>query len=94
MAKYRKKPVVVEAIPCVEIITKMALHWQELPKWVSYAYEEGIIRAITIGGFTVATLEGPHTALRGDMLIRGIQGEIYPCKRSIFAQTYDLVEEK
>lgn len=35
--------------------------------------------------------EGP-TAYKGDMIIKGIQGEIYPCKKDIFDATYDLVE--
>lgn len=94
MAKYRKKPVVIEAIPCVEIIYGMEFQWEALPKWVKDAYDDSTIRVITPHGFLVRTLEGSHTALRTDMLIKGVQGEIYPCKRDIFAATYDLVEEK
>jgi diketogulonate reductase-like aldo/keto reductase len=93
MAKYRKKPVVIEAIPCIEIIYAMEYQWEALPKWVKDAYEEGVITAIGWHNFTVNTLEGPLTALRGDMLIKGVAGELYPCRDSIFVATYDLVAE-
>jgi hypothetical protein len=91
MAKYRKKPVVIEAVSCAEVIATMNDNyvWKMLPKWVSDAYEEGVIREVRIGGFTVNTLEGPLTALRGDMLIQGVQGELYPCRDSIFIATYE-----
>jgi hypothetical protein len=93
MAKYRKKPVVIEAVPCADIISAMEHNWLALPKWVVDAYEEGIITAVNTSGFTVNTFEGPLTALRGDMLIRGIVGELYPCIDSIFIATYEPVEE-
>jgi hypothetical protein len=91
MAKYRKKPVVIEAVSCAEVIAAMTDNWKMLPKWVSDAYEEGVITAFTPHGFTVNTLEGPFTALRGDMLIQGVAGELYPCRDSIFIATYELV---
>lgn len=40
----------------------------------------------------VGTLESPHIASPGDYLIRGVAGEIYPCKPDIFARTYELAE--
>lgn len=39
--------------------------------------------------FTVNTLEGWMTGSAGDYLIRGVQGELYPCKEEIFEETYD-----
>jgi hypothetical protein len=94
MAKYRKKPVVIEAVPCSDIISAMEHSWLALPKWVVDAYEDGIITAVNTSGFTVNTLKGALTALRGDMLIKGVAGKLYPCRDSIFIATYDLVEEK
>jgi hypothetical protein len=88
MAKYRKKPVVIEAVFCAEVIAAMTDNWKMLPKWVSNAYEEGVIVAINAHGFTVNTLEGPLTALRGDMLIQD-EDKIYPCRDSIFVATYE-----
>lgn len=40
----------------------------------------------------VSTLESPHIASPGDYLIRGVAGEIYPCKPGIFASTYEIAE--
>ncbi len=80
-------------MPCSEIINSMGNAWEALPKWVQDAYDQGTIRVITNDGFLVRTLEGSYTALRGDMLIKGIKGELYPCKPDIFAATYELVEE-
>lgn len=39
----------------------------------------------------IGTLEGTHEAKPGDWIIRGVKGEIYPCKPDIFAQTYEAV---
>jgi len=41
-------------------------------------------------GLIVQTLEGDHKASKGDMIIRGVHGEYYPCKPDIFAETYDV----
>jgi hypothetical protein len=41
---------------------------------------------------TIKTLEGNHTALPNDFIIRGVKGEYYPCKPDIFEQTYEVVE--
>lgn len=40
----------------------------------------------------IHTLEAPHVASPGDWIVRGIHGELYPCKPDIFAATYDLAE--
>lgn len=40
----------------------------------------------------IGTLEGPLTVSPGDYIIRGVKGEIYPCKPDIFAATYEEVE--
>jgi hypothetical protein len=46
-----------------------------------------------LGGLTIYTLEGRHRAEVGDWIIRGVAGELYPCKPDIFDQTYEPVEE-
>jgi hypothetical protein len=89
MPQYRKKPVVIEAVRCADVLDAMANDWQALPKWVAEAYEKGEIRAITSRGFVVETPEGLLSAVSTDMLIQGIKGELYPCKPDIFAATYD-----
>tara|TARA_R110000851_G_scaffold325776_1_gene493938 strand:- start:342 stop:671 length:330 start_codon:yes stop_codon:yes gene_type:complete len=42
------------------------------------------------GGLVIKTLEGEHVASVGDMIIKGVKGEFYPCKPDIFAMTYDV----
>ncbi len=49
-------------------------------------------RRNTSGQICIKTLEGWLWASRDDYIIRGVQGEFYPCKPDIFAQTYELVE--
>ena len=43
-------------------------------------------------GLMIPTLEGLHRANPGDWIIKGVQGELYPCKPDIFDATYDLVD--
>ena len=45
------------------------------------------------GSLTIETLEGDHRASLGDWIIRGVQGELYPCKPDIFEQTYEAVPD-
>lgn len=42
-------------------------------------------------GITIATLEGDMTISMGDYIIRGIEGDLYPCKERIFNATYELI---
>lgn len=44
------------------------------------------------GELIIGTLEGDHKAAPGDWVLRGVEGEHYPCKPSIFAATYDQVD--
>ncbi len=87
--KFRKKPVVIEA-----------QRWDgdnlpELREWAHAGMAPEANSIITHDGFSlyVRTLEGPLRAEVGDMIIRGVKGEFYPCKPDIFAATYDLAEE-
>ena len=43
------------------------------------------------GGLIIKTLEGEHIATIGDFIIKGINGEFYPCKHGIFKKTYDSI---
>jgi hypothetical protein len=64
--------------------------WANLPTQVENAYTLGKI--IIFGDrLHIMTLEGVMDAMPDDMLICGVQGELYPCKPSIFAATYDPV---
>lgn len=85
MAKYRKKPVVIEAyqLPAAGEDVPESFH-----KW---ATEVGFINWTSERDETLAiqTLEGVMTAQPGDWIIKGVKGEFYPCKPDIFAATYE-----
>jgi hypothetical protein len=90
--KYRKKPVVIEAIEWTgsnlrEIIDFTGLH-ESARKWTWPEYEGVVAR----DGLKIFTLEGPLMASIGDFIIKGVNGEFYPCKPEIFAKTYEPVE--
>ena len=93
MAKYRKKPVVVEAIQYKgegNIGDKRG----DVPDWIWRALEEGFLKATNgTGPLVIDTMEGKMTVSPNDWIIKGVIGEIYPCKPDIFEQTYELVEE-
>lgn len=93
MAKYRKKPVVIEAFKWT------GGHDQtEDPTWIVQALKTGEATIVGTSDMKVCvmqikTLEGTMTASPGDYIIKGIQGEIYPCKPDIFEQTYESVDD-
>ena len=82
MTKYRKKPVVIEA---VEWTGDNINEVMDFLMWRNAEHDE-------LHGLTIHTLEGNHRACIGDMIIKGVQGEFYPCKPDIFAQTYELAD--
>lgn len=93
MTKYRKKPVVIEATqyvyPFVDQIAEFA--GPKFPVRLGEATPAGLELIITTleDG---ANGEAKHVASPGDWIIRGVQGEVYPCKPDIFAATYELAE--
>ena len=100
--KYRKKPVVIEAM--------------RVPAPVDFYFEREYLDAmrtaaewcdgtVTVDGgrwsgghmvrvIDISTLEGVMRAQPGDQIIRGVQGEFYPCKPDIFADTYEAVTDR
>lgn len=85
MAKYRKKPVVIEAF---RFGHDFSPGW-----WVAalarndvsiYKDEDSGLLYVLIN-----TLEGQHRGDYGDYIIRGVKGELYPCKPDIFEMTYE-----
>lgn len=85
---YQKKPVQVEAFQ---------LGYQDIPLWFQGAIKDNFVSNIDAflssanETIKIKTLEGIMTAQHGDWIIRGIKGEIYPCKDEIFRATYDFV---
>jgi hypothetical protein len=85
MGMYRKKPVTIEAVQLrdLEIRTLMALqHFAGLVNDKLLAVSDGVL---------INTLEGTMKASVGDFIIKGVQGELYPCKPDIFEKTYEEV---
>lgn len=91
MAKFRKKPVVVEAMRVTKHNAPGISEWSNGNVVASPVLEP--TEANPTGVYLqVETLEGRMTAIVGDWIIRGIKGEFYPCKPDIFAATYEPVE--
>ena len=92
--KYKKKPIIIEAVQWngynlkeIEDFVGKHLEW-----WYSDDPNKNPLDPFyTI--LKIETLEGDHLALGGDYIIKGVNGEFYPCKPDIFKKTYDLVDE-
>ena len=87
MAKYRKKPVVIDAWQ----LTKENVE-AGIPDWIDLDtvnfFDCGVLFA------EIVTLEGVMQASEGDYIIKGVQGEFYACKPDIFEQTYEVAENE
>jgi hypothetical protein len=96
MAKARKKSLVIEfvKVPMREW-AEAPMVFEDLPDWLAEAVHLGQIRAEFRSEdywyFIIDTLEGSMTATPGDYIIRGVKGELYPCKPDIFEATYDVI---
>lgn len=85
MGRYRKKPVEIEAVQLLLPETP-----NDIATWCGgKVCGEGDLTAKV--WIEIDTLEGTMRANYGDWIIKGIQGEFYPCKPDIFAATYDEV---
>ena len=84
MQKYRKRPVVIEAF-----------QWtiDEVPDWWRSVSGKFAINVFS-GSVFIPTLEGEMEARVGDWIIKGVKGELYPCKPDIFELTYELLREE
>lgn len=93
MAKFRKRPVIIEAIQYLNS------NKAEIESFVGVKLESKLSSETAyIAGkgpplFTlmIPTLESPHEASVGDWIIKGVSGEFYPCKPDIFEKTYEAV---
>jgi len=97
MPKFRKKPVVIEAVQLTWA------NWSEICIFASVGKLEngrptGTDKDMEGNplpdggpGLLIPTLEGLHLAMPGDWIICGVKGEFYPCKPDLFDATYELV---
>ena len=85
--KARKKPVVVEVMQLKMVSSRSYRKCKEFvgDSWIDY-YEMP-------NGFPgIKTLEGVMEISNNDFIIKGVEGEIYPCKPDIFEKTYEVIE--
>lgn len=87
MAKYRKKPVVIEAWQ----FNGFAIEHEGVPAWVQTNTLWKPDDYGTKGYLLITTLEGNMKAQAYDWIIKGVKGEIYPCKPDKFEATYEKV---
>jgi hypothetical protein len=82
--KYRKKPVVVDAIRYLG-----TENYSDVCSFVGNELQ--VMHSNTDQIIIISTLEGDMRANEGDYIIKGVQGEFYPCKPDIFEETYEEV---
>lgn len=82
MAKYRKKPVVIEAMQYLR---------EENIADIQDFVGDNLIYNPEDNEYYIKTLEGNHRCTKGDYIIKGVKGELYPCKPDIFEMTYEKV---
>lgn len=80
--KYRKKPVVIEAVKFT------GYNLSEILEFCGVESTTGVS-----GSLVINTLEGIMTAKIGDYIVKDVKGEIYPCDSEIFELTYELAED-
>jgi hypothetical protein len=85
MPRYRKKPVVIEAKEYKGENKKEIIDF--------IGYENLLIQKRPNYPIIIQTLEGDMKVEKGDFVIKGVNGEFYPCKPDIFYKTYEQVEE-
>lgn len=95
--RYRKKPVVIEAYKYdKDLIGTPSKGFK--PDWIAEAFESGVLHyhwplsPMLPYELFVETLEGELKVSIGDYIIKGVKGEIYPCKPDIFEDTYEPAE--
>lgn len=94
VSKFRKKPIVIEAFQMTNV-----RRWDnnEWPEWLNEAWQKDIGEANSLwcdvdpphDSLHISTLEGVLNIDWNDWIIKGVQGELYPCKPDIFEATYD-----
>lgn len=89
MNRYRKKPVVIEAVQLDGTVETS----NTVLGWIGGNGGNAVREGVSMNyGLTISTLEGLMKAQAGDWIIKGVRGEFYPCKPDIFDATYEVAE--
>ena len=91
MAKYRKKPIIIEATQWFR--QGDSENVGKVPERFCEDIDPHVRRSADIFLGYIDTLEVGHIVLPGDWIIKGVKGDFYPCKPDIFEQTYEFVED-
>jgi hypothetical protein len=103
MSNYRKKPVVIQAVQFIEVkdgLAKFDFNMDQPPEWLYSSQIAPCPRppegfwCVEADHLVIGTLEGMHIASPGDFIIRGLAGELYPCKPDIFLESYSFESEE
>jgi hypothetical protein len=91
--KFRKKPIIIEAITFDDLVQYGKSHGGNIVNGMpwSFDYAGYPITHENDGCYLIPTLEGTMKFTREDMLITGVNGEIYPCKLDIFQKSYEAI---
>ena len=100
VVQARKKPVVITAVlwdgsnieEVLSLVPTKEDGTFDLPNDGPYK-NAGLGHTVPLGTLDIPTLEGTMTAQPGDWIIKGVQGELYPCKPDIFEATYEILDE-
>ena len=88
--KFRKKPIVIDAIQFTNESKDQCFHFVTCNKYASFDCDVDIKKDQPT--LIIQTLEGEMKTQIGDWIIKGVKGEFYPCKPDIFEATYELAE--
>ena len=93
MAKFRKKPVVIDAVQWTGSNPDELIGFMLTGASIRRTNYQSAQGGIVVGGcLLIETLEGEMRADPFDWIIKGVKGEFYPCKPDIFATSYEAVE--
>lgn len=93
--RYRKKPIIIEGYSFEEFVEygkKTSINIVDGMPW-SFEFLGHPVTHENNKCYIIPTLEGDHKFTPNDVLLVGIDGEIYPCKKTILEKTYDIVEQ-
>lgn len=92
MPKFMKKPVVIEAFQYNgDLMDSNGEYY--VPEWASAANTAGVL-FYEGPELYIKTMEGALHASVGDYIIKGVEGELYPCKPDIFGKTYQSIDDE
>lgn len=95
--RFRKKPIIIDAIQFTGDNLMEIAEFMGISRWGLQVSVDAVLRMDGNYGenthIHIPTLEGTMTANCGDWIIKGVNGEFYPCKPNIFERTYEKVEE-